>query len=816
MAHENPMPMQSRRRRATKLGLLSLLVLSWAVQISAEPITLFNSAYHFRWHIGPNTVGLPTGDQQFVGVLDVVPTAGTTVTATQGAVTRAIPFTPFTVFPTMFRSLAPFDPALTGAWSLTATNGANVAGPLVASAIANPRLLPFAQNLERVTAGPTTRVTWSFPDLTGINLAHLRFRVYNDASNDVIFNEPLPAATTSFTIPVAPGVSYAFSVSLHDTDGNVSTAFAPSEPHALLVSSDLTDSVKRYSQTGGYLGEFVSAGIDGRSLTFGPDGNLYVGGGGDGDYNVKRFDGRIGAFIDIVTSGHPSRIDSLTFGPDGSLYGAVFEDDSVFRVDVTTGTQVGEAGPGSPLAGPSGVAIGADGYLYVGSFHTGKILRFDATNGAFIDVFAAVPSGGAVNGLTFGPDGDLYVTVEYCGPAGCLASDLLRFDGTTGDSKGSFIAPGDPHPVEPRSPVFGPDGDLYVSSHLTDQVLRYDGTTGAFLGSFAAGGGLDGPSGIAFVPRLPVAPSDLLVASRANGRVIHYDANGVPLEAFVTAGSGGLESPFGMAYGPDGNLYVANGLKSDGTSPTANSVLRYDALDGDFIDEFCTDFPAAITQISFGPDHDLYVSGGFANVVYRADGTTGEWETFAGPGSPLDFAAGLTFGPDGNLYVGSFFGNQVLRFDGTTGAYIDAFATVPIAGDAGRVGGVAFGPDGDLYVTLVSSGDDIWRFDGTTGVSKGSFIPASDPHPDGPMFLLFDPGNKLYVSARDTNEVLRYDATTGAFIDVFATGGGLDNATGIALPEPGVSTQIGAGLAALAALARRRYRRSRRQTLPRA
>jgi outer membrane protein assembly factor BamB len=343
------------------------------------------------------------------------------------------------------------------------------------------------------------------------------------------------------------------------------------------VSSELTDSVKRYdAETGAYLGKYVSAGVDGqvkpRGLAFGPDGNLYVGGGGDGNPNVKRFDGETGALIDTVTSGYPPRINGLTFGPDGSLYGAVFEGDSVFRVDAATGTQLGEIGPGSPLDGPGGVAFGADGKLYGGSFNTGEVLRFDATTGAFIGVFATAPLGGAPNAVTFGPDGDLYVTVDYCGPAGCLSGDILRFDGTTGASMGSFIAPGDPRPVEPSSLVFAPDGDLYVSSHANDQVLRYDGTTGGFLGSVANGGGLDGPSGLVVVRATTI---DLLVASRLNGRVIRYDgATGAPVGNFVLPSGGGLESPFGMTFGPDGKLYVANGVKPDGSPDLIGSQDR--------------------------------------------------------------------------------------------------------------------------------------------------------------------------------------------------------------------------------------------------
>ena len=38
---------------------------------------------------------------------------------------------------------------------------------------------------------------------------------------------------------------------------------------------------------------------------------------------------------------------------------------------------------------------------------------------------------------------------------------------------------------------------------------------------------------------------------------------------------------------------------------------------------------------------------------------------------------------------------------------------------------------------------------------------------------------ELLVSSESTNNVLRYDGTTGAFIDVFASGGGLE----ISLPE---------------------------------
>jgi DNA-binding beta-propeller fold protein YncE len=86
--------------------------------------------------------------------------------------------------------------------------------------------------------------------------------------------------------------------------------------------------------------------------------------------------------------------------------------------------------------------------------------------------------------------------------------------------------------------VFGPDGHhLYVSSYETDEVLRYD-TTGAFI------------------------------------------------DAFVSSGSGGLDNPEGLIFGPDGNLYVSSG----GT----DEVLRYKADLAAAIDDVPSDAVAML------------------------------------------------------------------------------------------------------------------------------------------------------------------------------------------------------------------------------
>src|SRR5205085_10333947 len=105
-------------------------------------------------------------------------------------------------------------------------------------------------------------------------------------------------------------------------------------------------------------------------------------------------------------------------------------------------------------------------------------------------------------------------------------------------------------------------GNLYVSKY-NDHVLLYDGTTVAFLGTF------------------------------------------------VASGSGGLNSPLGLRFGPDNNLYVV--------SRFGDAVLRYVGASGAFLDAYVP--PSAgmdePTFLTWASDGTLYVSSAFANSVFR-------------------------------------------------------------------------------------------------------------------------------------------------------------------------------------------------------
>ena len=144
--------------------------------------------------------------------------------------------------------------------------------------------------------------------------------------------------------------------------------------------------------------------------------------------------------------------------------------------------------------------------------------------------------------------------------------------------------------------------ELLVGNVNTDQVLRYDGTTGAFLDAFVAAGsgGLDWPSG----PRLRARRRPLRQQRQHQpGAALPWARPGSPCPptgqggaVFVAAGSGGLDGPFGLVFGPDGALYVSSG--------TTSQVLRYNGTTGAFLDAFVAAGSGGLnipSFLTFGP-----------------------------------------------------------------------------------------------------------------------------------------------------------------------------------------------------------------------
>jgi DNA-binding beta-propeller fold protein YncE len=279
-------------------------------------------------------------------------------------------------------------------------------------------------------------------------------------------------------------------------------------------------------------------------------------------------------------------------------------------------------------------------------------------------------------------------------------NDILSFNQNTGAFQGKFVSSGSGLQY-PRELVFGPDGDLYVSSG-TVGVIRYNGKTGAFIDNFVpvGSGGLSTiPLGLTFGP-----DGDLYVGDYGHQDILRYNGTtGAPLGTFVTSGSGDLARPYALTFRPDGNLYVLDGGNlsyGDGVS----GVKVYSGTTGAFLSDFVSN-----------------TSGG------------------------LNVPTDMKWGPDGNLYVCSEVGGQILRYNGTTGAFMDVFAS---GNGLFEPQGLSFGPGGDLYVLNDNSSgsSSVLRFNGTTGAFLSDFIPTVPDVQDGsPYSLTFAPQPKNTV-----------------------------------------------------------------------
>lgn len=338
---------------------------------------------------------------------------------------------------------------------------------------------------------------------------------------------------------------------------------APVAHADLLVGTDGPPdfgAVRRFSNTGVYLGDFTSGGppLDGpAAVQFGPDGNLYV---LTGSNTVLRYNGVTGVFIDVFIPEGSNGLDDakdMIFGPDGNLYIAnnenpantIGEGGEVLRFNGTTGAFIGSFIQNGAGQGPTtntdtvceamSMAFGPDGFFYLGNDPRDcacqgtscyNVMRFDATTGQYIDT--PFPAGFMglydPNGMTIGPDCNLYISSEGLGfpeeNVNANPNVIFRLNLTTGsnapDTIEEFVTsngfleeelpggqPGPPNRglIEPEKIVFGPDGNLYVTSGDTAEVWRYHGTTGSIIGGGAfvqQGLGADSsdPKGITFFP----------------------------------------------------------------------------------------------------------------------------------------------------------------------------------------------------------------------------------------------------------------------------------------------------------------------------
>ncbi len=323
------------------------------------------------------------------------------------------------------------------------------------------------------------------------------------------------------------------------------------------------------------------------------------------------------------------------------------------------------------------------------------------------------------------------------------------------------------------------------------------------------------------------AKATLLVSDAGDNTIKEYDqTTGALIGNFVPAGSGGLSRPEGLAFGPDGNLFV--------DSFATNSVKEYSGSTGAYLGDFVPSGSNGLSQpvaLTFGPDGNLFVgsssSANLSDSILEYNGQTGALisaspELVTAPmfaGSPPR-VTGLAFGQNGLLYVSSsatrvyetaLFSGQVLKYDPQTRTsnILASYNNSQILSPQDLV----FGPDGNLYAsnTIVFSREIgtpvVVKVNTTTGETPTVVpyqVPLDGLNPPAnflldPVGLSFAPDGNLLLSSRfyyePSNSIKKFDVNTGAFISDFipAGSGGLSSPqyltqspdlNSVAVPEP--------------------------------
>ncbi len=438
-----------------------------------------------------------------------------------------------------------------------------------------------------------------------------------------------------------------------------------------------TDSVKKMVVSSGTVSNVVTDATAGFNAVTVNGSNLYV---SDGVNNrIMRYTTSGGSATAIITG--LSMPGAILFRSSTDMVFADTGSDRVLEYTLIAGTWtfnrvVLPATAG--VDGPCGLALGPDGRLTVSGKFSDNVVAVNLTTLA-VSTLVSAGAGGLGNAKDVAWSGSTLLVAS-------IATNTIIYYDNAGVPTGT-VARGISTPTD-GGMTFTSTGDLIIASVNDNDLAQFNGTNGGVVRKF-----FDAcPTSLAAPFDDLVGPDGNVYATCTGSDAVHrFTPTGSPLGFFVTGGSGGLTYPRGLAFGPNGNLFVASGFTGE--------VLQYNGT-----------------------------SGAFVNVFVDAGGNGG------GAMDPY----GISF-HNGDLYVASYFPSEVKRFNGTTGAFVSTFVTSGSGGLSGPTA-VEFGPDGNLYVSSYND-DAIRRYNGTTGAFLSTFVTSGSGGLDGPVDFGFHPAS---------------------------------------------------------------------------
>ena len=446
-------------------------------------------------------------------------------------------------------------------------------------------------------------------------------------------------------------------------------------------------------------------------ILFGPDGNLYI--ASVVSSAILAIDPESGAIVsrwdaDDGVNGP----DDLAFGPDGSVY----------WTDIAVG-EVGKRTPagvtsivGAPGPGANPITFSDDGRLFVSQcFLDDHLFEIDPDGVEEPRLINdELGPGCGLNGMDWGPDGKLY------GPR-WFRGEVARVDVDSGAVE--TVATGFRIPAAVK---FDSEGRLHVLDTQAGEVVRLDLASGTREVVGRPGTGVD---------NLALDRDDrIFVSSFMDGSIVEVtgpDTNRQVLPSHVN-------SPGGIAYTPEGRLFLADGGALRELDPsTGESIRAAGALvtdvgqamsvhphgehlvlsspttvtvwdpDGDRVVARVEGFDEAVDAIAHGEDIVVSEFGTGSVVRFAAESPDDRTVLASGISEPAGLAV-----HDGDLYVADRSG-MVLQIldDGETLA-----TPREVASGLSGPEGIAAADDGSLYVVEVEAGR-VARVDAESGAA---------------------------------------------------------------------------------------------------
>ncbi len=561
-------------------------------------------------------------------------------------------------------------------------------------------------------------------------------------------------------------------------------------------------------------GPATQASMRPNGITVDSTGNFYVA----GNSRVRRVDVETG-IITTVAGGGPyaftgdgvpateawlGNILDMVFDHEGNLL-IVHENtestpyNKVRRVDAVTGIITTVAGTGADtFAGDGGpateallgrlesVAVDSAGNIYITDSGNRRIRRIDVETGIINTIAGSGDSGSSEDGV----------------PA---TEALLKY---------------------PAGLTLDPAGNVYISDGSDHRIRKVDVETGIITtvaGTGEPGFGGDGGSATDALI-LPTdldadAAGNLYIADHGNRRIRYVDATSgvittVAGNGQIPTGDGGpainaiIDTPFGIAIGPEGDLFISDARASlirrvDARTGVITSIAgnsgEYNGADDVPATEASLRSPKGL---ALGPGGHLFVAES-VNRVRRIDAVTGIISTvagdiergFSGDGGPatqarLSSPERITVDSEGNLYIADTGNGRIRRVQAMSGIITTVAgngdgAEIPIVDDVPATAtnmvpvGVALDSAGNLYIADLGAGArSVRRVDAATGTittiagggkSSPDGIPAIKAGFSIPSALAFDPSGNLFITDLGRQQIYRVD--TNGIITIYAGDG---------------------------------------------